>query len=42
MSIMFGELSGRVDVLAPVVPYSSEVQQPMRTTATLGTHPHTH
>ena len=28
--------------LAPVAPYSSEVQQPMRATAVLGRHPHTH
>ena len=28
--------------LAPVVEYSSEIQQPTRTTATLGRRPHTH
>jgi hypothetical protein len=27
---------------APAVPHSSEVQQPMRTTAVLGRHPRTH
>ena len=29
-------------MFAPVVPYSSEVQQPMHATAALGKHPHTH
>ena len=31
-----------VFLLAPVVAYSSEVQQPMRATAILSRHPHTH
>ena len=31
-----------VFLLAPVVPYSSGVQQPMRATAIAGGHPHAH
>jgi hypothetical protein len=31
-----------VFLLAPVVPYSSEVQQPMRATAIMDGHQHTH
>jgi hypothetical protein len=30
------------DQMVTVVPYSSEVQQPIRATAVLGCHPHTH
>jgi hypothetical protein len=30
------------DQMVAVVPYSSEVQQPMHATAVLGCHPHTH
>jgi hypothetical protein len=30
-----------VFLLAPVGPYSSEVQQPMHCTAVMGRHPHT-
>jgi hypothetical protein len=29
-------------MFAPIVPYSSEIQQPMRATSALGKHPHTH
>ena len=31
-----------VFLLVPVVPYSSEIEQPMRTTATLDRHQHAH